>query len=158
LTRSQSGTDIRLDHYPLPGGFTHAEAQVINPDPEGGDFRVYGGPEKPASSLARQILNTVLTALGGSQFGRVTAHTANVSRGIPEGAVGASPIVRVPLPFDKAVAEAQRYVDLINSSNVRYSAIGPNSNTVAYGLSVFLGGPMATPPGSARGAGPFPFP
>lgn len=119
---------------------------------------MYGGPEKPASSLAGQILKTILTALGGSQFGRVTAHTANVSRGILEGVVGPSPIVRVPLPFDKAVAEAQRYVDLINSSNVRYSAIGPNSNTVAYGLSVFLGGPLATPPASARGAGPFPFP
>ena len=88
----------------------------------------------------------------------MTAHSANVSKGIPEGIVGASPIVRVPLPFDKAVAEAQRYVDLINSSNVRYSAIGPNSNTVAYGLSVFLGGPLARPPLRTPGAGPFPFP
>jgi hypothetical protein len=51
-----------------------------------------------------------------------------------------------------------RYVGLINAAGVRYDALGPNSNTVAYGLSVFLGGPLATPPVSARGAGPFPFP
>lgn len=154
---SQSGTDIRMDHHELIVGH-HAEAQIINPDPKGKDYRVWGGPERPATGW-RQIWNAVRSAMGGNQFGSVTAGSAFVDKGVPPGVDAKnSVLVRVPVSFEKAVAEAGRYVGAVNAAGVRYDATGPNSNTVSYGLSPFLGGPLATPPVSAPGAGPFPFP
>jgi hypothetical protein len=135
-----------------PGTPHHASSTILNPDPNGLDFRMNAGPSEPGGVLAGSR-----AVLGDDAMGYIKVETAFVGSGEKVGNVVASSYTRVPLSFDKAVAGAQNFVNNVNAMQIRYNPLGINSNTIAHSLPVYLGGARAQPPvwapGSAR---PFP--